>query len=55
MPFINGRYRNLPTETIDEFETMKETRAMLAEYRLAFGPDFRLWISQRPTNDWKER
>lgn len=32
------------TEVIDEFETEKEARAMAAEYRMAFGPSFIIWV-----------
>lgn len=42
--------RNL--ETVDEFETRKEARAMLAEYRLSDrSADY--YISTRPCKDWK--
>ena len=52
MKYINGSY-NGEKETIDEFETLKETRKMLKEYRLAYmGTGFSLWISQRPCKDW---
>ena len=53
MKYINYRY-NGEIETIDEFETYKEARAMLAEYRLAYGYGAELWISQRCTKDWKD-
>lgn len=39
-------------ETIDEFETRKEARAMLKEYRLCMpGP---VWISQRACKGWNK-
>ncbi len=38
-------------ETIDEFETRKEARAMLAEYQLAFNSG-ELYLSQRATIEW---
>lgn len=41
---IRGKYPGLPWETIDEFETKDEARAMLKEYRLAYGPGWRLTI-----------
>lgn len=42
--------RNL--ETVDEFDTRKEARAMLAEYRLSDRfADY--YISARPCRDWK--
>ena len=39
-------------ETIDEFETLKEARLMLKEYRMIYSE---VWISQRCTKDWNER
>lgn len=48
--FINFQCDNLPVETVDEFDTFKEARAMLKEYRLVGGGYY--WISQRPTKDW---
>jgi hypothetical protein len=41
--------RNL--ETVDEFDTRKEARAMLAEYRMA-DPSAYHYISTRPCRDW---
>lgn len=61
--YINCKYGNLPTETIDEldssdFETMKdfkkELRFLLNETASA-QRDHKVWISSRPTNDWKNR
>lgn len=43
---ILGKYKNLPIERIDEFDTKKEAEKMLVEYRMAFGPDFSLWIGE---------
>ena len=40
-------------ETVDEFETMKEARSMLAEYRMA-DPSADYYISSRPCKDWTE-
>ena len=40
-------------ETIDEFETRKEARAMLTEYQMAF-TEGNLYLSQRPTKQWKD-
>jgi len=48
MVAILGRYKNLPVERIDEFDTKREAEKMLAEYRMAFGPDFRLWLEEEP-------
>ena len=40
-------------ETVDEFETRKEARAMLTEYQLSdYSAEY--YISSRPCNDWKE-
>jgi hypothetical protein len=41
-------------ETVDEFETRKEARAMLAEYRLADSSAI-YYASTRPCKDWKNR
>ena len=41
---IRGKYPGNQWETIDEFDTMEEAKAMLAEYIRAFGPDWRLTI-----------
>lgn len=39
-------------ETVDEFETYKEARAMVAEYR--FGdPSARYWVSSRCCANWR--
>lgn len=40
-------------ETVDEFETRKEARAMLTEYRLA-DPSAHYYLSQRPCKNWKK-
>jgi hypothetical protein len=52
MRYINrkgGGYR----ETVDEFTTFKEARAMLKEYRLS-DPAGEYWISSRCCKSWKE-
>jgi len=54
MVYINGKYQNQETETVDEFETRKEAKEMIKEYRLAYGPGWSLWLSQRSTKDWRE-
>ena len=41
-------------ETIDQFETRKEARKMLKEYRLASSYYSGLYLSQRSTSDWKQ-
>lgn len=50
--FIN-RKGNGYTETVDEFTTSKEARAMLAEYRMA-DPSARHWVSSRPCAGWND-
>ena len=50
MTYINGRYEG-SLETVDQADTRREARYLLAEYRLAFfGWD--LWLSQRPCKNW---
>ena len=40
-------------ETVDEFTTYKEARAMVAEYRMAdYAADY--YISQKPCKAWRE-
>jgi hypothetical protein len=39
-------------ETVDEFETRKEARAMLVEYRLS-DPSAHYYLSQRCCKGWK--
>lgn len=41
-------------ETVDGFETYKEAKAMLKEYRFA-EPEATYYLSQRPTNAWRDR
>ena len=41
-------------ETVDEFETRKEAREMLTEYRMAYGGGVHLYLSQRATRDWRD-
>lgn len=40
-------------ETVDEFDTQKEARAMLREYRI-LDPTAAFHISQRPCEDWRK-
>jgi len=49
--FINYKYPGCDPETVDQFDTYKEARAMLKEYRMAFS-EGSLWISQRPYAGW---
>ena len=54
MVYIQYRYAG-QLETIDEFETRKEARAMLREYRLAYsGTPCELYLSSRACKDWRE-
>ena len=41
-------------ETVDEFETLKEAKLMLAEYRMS-DPTAEFYISRRPCKAWRER
>ena len=40
-------------ETVDEFETLKEAKLMLAEYRMS-DPTAEFYISRRPCKAWRE-
>ena len=40
-------------ETVDEFETRKEARAMIAEYRMC-DPTAEFYLSSRACKDWRE-
>jgi len=39
-------------ETVDQFETRKEAREMVKEYRMS-DPSAHYYISSRPCKDWK--
>lgn len=41
------------TETVDEFDTEKEARAMLREYQMS-DPTGELWVSRRPIKGWSD-
>jgi putative IMPACT (imprinted ancient) family translation regulator len=41
-------------ETVDEFETRKEARAMLAEYQMA-DPSASYYLSSRACKDWRDK
>lgn len=43
---IRGKYPGRPWEDIDEFDTRSEALKMLAEYRMAFGPEWQLTIKR---------
>ena len=40
-------------ETVDEFDTRKEARAMLQDYRMA-DPSAEYYLSSRPCQGWKD-
>jgi len=40
-------------ETVDEFETRKEARAMLTEYQMS-DPSAEFYTSSRACKDWKD-
>lgn len=40
-------------ETVDEFNSYREARTMLTEYRMS-DPYAEYYISQRPCKDWRE-
>ncbi len=50
--FINAQFPDCDAETVDEFTTWKEAREMIKEYRVMYGYDSSLWISQRPYVGW---
>ncbi len=43
---IRGKYPGEPWETIDEADTKQEANSLLAEYRMAYGPEWRLCIKK---------
>lgn len=52
-------YLNIKTdgevETFDEFETRKEAFKMLKEYRLCSSFYYGAYLSQRCTNEWRNK
>ena len=55
MKYVNIR-QNGEVETVDEFETWKEARDMIAEYRTAYqGTGISPYLSQRATKEWASR
>lgn len=50
--YIN-RYGNGYRETVDQFETFKEAREMVREYRMS-DPSAYYYISQRPCKGWND-
>jgi hypothetical protein len=54
MTYINGRTPGTrETETIDQCDTRREARALIAEYRLAYAGSFDVWLSSRATVEWR--
>ena len=53
MKYIQRKDKN-GLETVDEFETRQEAKAMLSEYRMS-DPYAHYYISNRPCKDWKEK
>lgn len=51
MVYINWR-GPCGVETVDEFSTRKEARAMLAEYNMAYGGG--CYLSSRACRAWRE-
>jgi len=43
---IRGKYPGEPWETIDEADTKQEANRLLAEYRMAYGPEWRLCVKK---------
>lgn len=43
---IYGKYQGEPREIVDEFDTREEAIEMLSEYRMAYGPEWKLWIGR---------
>ena len=55
MPYYINMRESGQVETIDEFETRKEAREMLAEYRFGFNPcGLYPYLSTRCTKDWRD-
>ncbi len=48
--FVQFRAPGCKTETVDEFVTIKEARAMLAEYRQVGGGEY--WLASKPCKAW---
>lgn len=52
--FINIKYKSGNRETIDEFDSVKEARENLKEYRMA-SPDTTFYISRRFCKGWNDK
>ena len=53
MVYINWKV-NGKVETVDQFETMKEAKKMIPEYRMAYGYQGQVYTSSRCTKDWSK-
>ena len=53
MTYINIKWANGDVETIDMFETRKEAKAMLKEYRMTAGQE-NAYLSNRATAEWRQ-
>lgn len=51
--YINQRYQGV-VETVDEFDTHKEARETIKEYRASIGHGIEYWISNRACKQWHE-
>ena len=54
MTYLNLKTNGV-TETVDQFETRKEAKQMVSEYRLASSYYSGIYLSSRCTNDWKNK
>lgn len=52
MNYINFKY-NGEVETIDQFETYKEAKETIKEYRMAYS-DGEVYLSNRSTKQWRD-
>lgn len=55
---IMGRYKGGRKERIDEADSPLEAESMLAEYQMAFGPTYDLWVEgpearRRKSREWQ--
>jgi hypothetical protein len=53
MVYINWKVSG-KVETVDQFETMKEAKKMIPEYRMAYGYHGEVYTSSRCTKDWSK-
>lgn len=43
---IKGKYKNGKTEVLDTAETEQEASYLASEYKLAYGRDWKIWVSK---------